>query len=278
MRAGDRFVATYEVECQYFSERRCVPGEDSVQALLRLPMATHAALLAREQRGFEVFQYKPGDLGRLGFWGTTRLTFDPDSGPHKCSYCGGRRFDAVNDNMDSAFVAAMEGHESEERKKEARPGYAEARRQRMKPGLCNQEIASRVLHLREPDGVDTPLIVRFFAPEPDPDHDFRAEFSLEHRDFSDRKSLYGVDPIQALLFTPAIAHVLLLNLEAQGCTVFHRAPGDLHDPNFWGVRRFTYDGDRPNICDVCREQRPVPPEVAEEQRALLSAVSDWDGP
>ena len=140
---------------------------------------------------------------------------------------------------------------------------------------CTREIARRDCKIRcEGDAEFSLLTVRFFAPAPDPSHDFRAELSLESRHFNERKPIYGVDPIQALLLVPMIAHTLLLIQEDNGCEVYYREPGDLHDPAFWGVTRFTYDGGRPNSCGVCNEERPVSREVVAEQRALLSTFRD----
>ena len=88
--SGDGFVAAYELECPHFHERRLVPGEDSMQALLRLPMVAHAGLLAKEDEGFVIHPYEDDDtpnIAEVGFWGARTLT-SSRGGPEICAGCG----------------------------------------------------------------------------------------------------------------------------------------------------------------------------------------------
>ncbi len=86
-----------------------------------------------------------------------------------------------------------------------------------------------------------------------------------------------MDEVHAVFSIPMIAHAVLSRYEADGCKIYHRTAGDLHDPAFWGVTRLTYDGGRPNRCGRCGEERPAPPEVAEAQRALLRSIKEQEG-
>lgn len=74
------------ISCKYFKRTLTLRSEDAVQALFNLPMVTHAYLLSREDHGFEVYQYDPGDLHNLNFWGAMRLTFEMGA-PNKCPIC-----------------------------------------------------------------------------------------------------------------------------------------------------------------------------------------------
>ena len=265
--SGNRYEAGYKLDCKHFNERRRIFGADAMQGLLGLPMAVHAELLAKQEQGFQIHQHDPGDLAELDFWGATTLTFAV-GGPEFCPGCGTER--PLPQTNRSIAAAHAETEPTTDKVEEARARRKAERR----AVLCTREIARRECRIRcEGDTEFSPLTVRFFAPSPDPSFDFRAEFSLESRYFSERKPIYGVDPIQALLLMPLIAHTLLLVQEDNGCEVYYREPGDLHDPAFWGVTRLTYDGGKPNRCGICNEERPVSPEVAAEQRALLSTLS-----
>jgi hypothetical protein len=269
---GGGFASAYELECAHFHERRLVPGDDTMEALLRLPMVAHARLLSKEDEGFAIYPYEDDDMptvAQVGFWGTAKPIYSR-GGAEICVECGAEQAPPIDDRSPEESAADEEVYEAARQAVEADM----ARRRAELPVIpCTREIASRVCQVRGADGSElAPITVRFFAPEPDPEFDFRSEFSLAYEGETHRTRLYGMDGISALLFLPPVAHTLLRRWEDDDCTIFHRTPGDLYDPNFWGVRRYTYDGGRPNICGICREPRAVSPEVADQQRALLRAV------